>query len=108
MDGRASLVLAGKPNVDLLKCVRKGYYFSPSKPGLVRLDRRDLRRQYPVLYPLCYEKDTSFDLGHLQKLIDALPEEFDLKVIDRNLYDACLVEEWSRDLVGNYADVEQF
>lgn len=31
-----------------------------------------------------------------------------MKRIDRNLYEACLVEEWSRDLVGNYIDVEQF
>ncbi|WP_153049379.1 GNAT family N-acetyltransferase, partial [Streptococcus suis] len=47
-------------------------------------------------------------LGHLQKLVDDLPESFDMKLIDRNLYEACLVEEWSRDLVGNYIDVEQF
>lgn len=54
------------------------------------------------------KKDTEFDLGHLQKLVDDLPESFDMKLIDRNLYEACLVEEWSRDLVGNYIDVEQF
>lgn len=54
------------------------------------------------------KKETEFDLGHLQKLVDDLPESFDMKLIDRNLYEACLVEEWSRDLVGNYIDVEQF
>ncbi len=42
------------------------------------------------------KKDTEFDLGHLQKLVDDLPESFDMKLIDRNLYEACLVEEWSR------------
>ena len=37
-----------------------------------------------------------------------MPDGFDRKRIDRNLYEACLVEEWPRDLVGNYIDVEQF
>ncbi|HFI0435906.1 TPA: GNAT family N-acetyltransferase [Streptococcus suis] len=101
--------LAGKPNADLLKiCEGKDIILVPQNQAWSDLIEGTYGDRIRSFTRYATKKDTSFDLGHLQKLIDALPEEFDLKVIDRNLYDACLVEEWSRDLVGNYADVEQF
>ena len=54
------------------------------------------------------KKDTLFDREQLQSLVDSLPEGFEVKSIDRSLYEVCLAETWSQDLVGNYADFEQF
>ncbi|HEL1757408.1 TPA: GNAT family N-acetyltransferase [Streptococcus suis] len=100
---------AGKPNLALLKmCEGKDIILVPQNQAWSDLIEGTYGDRIRSFTRYATKKDTSFDLGHLQKLIDALPEEFDLKVIDRNLYDACLEEEWSRDLVGNYIDVEQF
>ncbi|NQL62274.1 GNAT family N-acetyltransferase [Streptococcus suis] len=101
--------LAGQPHRDLLKiCEEKDVIMVPQTQAWSDL----IEETYPDgVYSFtryATKKNTVFDLGHLQKLIDDLPESFDVKLIDRNLYEACLVEEWSRDLVGNYIDVEQF
>ncbi|MBY5012185.1 GNAT family N-acetyltransferase [Streptococcus suis] len=101
--------LAGQPHRDLLKiCEEKDVIMVPQTQAWSDL----IEETYPDgVYSFtryATKKNTVFDLGYLQKLVDDLPESFDMKLIDRNLYEACLVEEWSRDLVGNYIDVEQF
>ncbi|NQI34333.1 GNAT family N-acetyltransferase [Streptococcus suis] len=101
--------LAGQPHRDLLKiCEGKDVIMVPQTQAWSDL----IEETYPDgVYSFtryATKKNTVFDLGYLQKLVDDLPESFDMKLIDRNLYEACLVEEWSRDLVGNYIDVEQF
>ena len=45
-----------------------------------------------------------FDEGHLQNVVNSLPEEYTLRVIDEELYEACKEKEWSRDLVSQFAD----
>ncbi|WP_449449151.1 HAD-IA family hydrolase [Streptococcus suis] len=101
--------LAGKPNVDLLKmCEGKDIILVPQNQSWSDLIEGTYGDRIRSFTRYATKKDTSFDLGHLQKLIDALSEEFDLKVIDRNLYDACLVEDWSRDLAGIQETYEQF
>ena len=37
-----------------------------------------------------------------------MPEGCELKMIDKELYDKCLLEEWSRDFVANYRDYALF
>lgn len=101
--------LAGQPHRDLLKiCEEKDVIMVPQTQAWSDL----IEETYPDgVYSFtryATKKNTVFDLGHLQEMVDDLPESFDVKLIDRNLYEACLVEEWSRDLVGNYIDVEQF
>lgn len=100
---------AGKPNADLLKiCEGKDIILVPQNQAWSDLIEEAYGDRVQFFTRYATKKDTEFDLGHLQKLVDDLPESFDMKRIDRNLYEACLVEEWSRDLVGNYIDVEQF
>lgn len=43
-----------------------------------------------------------FDPDHLQKLSQTLPCGFQLQEIDKGLYENCLNEAWSRDLVSQY------
>lgn len=54
------------------------------------------------------KKGTLFDREYLEGLVDSLPEGFEVTSINRSLYEACLAEAWSQDLVGNYIDFEQF
>ncbi|BCP60869.1 zwittermicin A resistance protein zmaR [Streptococcus parasuis] len=109
--GRQSffVFLAGQPHRDLLKiCEGKDMILVPQNQNWSDLIEGTYGDGIRSFTRYATKKDTEFDLGYLQKLVDALPESFDMKRIDRNLYEACLVEEWSRDLVGNYIDVEQF
>ncbi|HEL1634694.1 TPA: GNAT family N-acetyltransferase [Streptococcus suis] len=101
--------LAGQPHRDLLKiCEEKDVIMVPQTQAWSDL----IEETYPDgVYSFtryATKKNTVFDRGALQEMVDDLPESFDMKLVDRNLYEACLVEEWSRDLVGNYIDVEQF
>lgn len=101
--------LAGQPHRDLLKmCEEKDVIMVPQNQAWSDLIEEAYGDRVRFFTRYATKKDTEFDLGYLQKLVDELPENFDMKRIDRNLYEACLVEEWSRDLVGNYIDVEQF
>lgn len=54
------------------------------------------------------KKVADFDEIYLQSLVNQLPKEFELKRIDESVYQKCLEEEWSRDLVANYADYQQY
>lgn len=49
-----------------------------------------------------------FDEDNLKKIVDGLPPEFELRMIDEALYDKCLSESWSRDLVSVYFDYGQY
>ena len=42
----------------------------------------------------------------LEKIAAALPEEYELRLIDQKLYDQCMQQEWSRDLVSQFSDYE--
>lgn len=45
-----------------------------------------------------------FDKEKLQKIICALPDGYELKMIDEDIYDQCKDHEWSRDLAAQYKD----
>ncbi len=58
-------------------------------------------------YALKKEENT-FDREYLQKKIEGLNTIYTLKLIDEGIYEACLKEEWSRDLVGNYENYDTY
>lgn len=49
-----------------------------------------------------------FDVSKLKALVSDLPEQYELKQIDRELYEQCLMDGWSRDLVSPYSSYEEF
>lgn len=49
-----------------------------------------------------------FDREKLEQAATNLPEGYELKMIDKTLYEACLLEEWSKDFVSNYKDYAMF
>ncbi|CRH89650.1 GNAT acetyltransferase [Chlamydia trachomatis] len=48
------------------------------------------------------KKNTDFDDKMLKDIVWGLPKELELRCIDQQIYDACLEETWSQDLVANY------
>ncbi len=49
-----------------------------------------------------------FDRKKLKMYVNMLPEGFSLKMIDKEIYDGCLKEAWSRDFVSLYKDYEEY
>ena len=54
------------------------------------------------------KKDTKFDKDLLHKLIDRLPEGYELKNIDANIYDMCLSDPVTRDFVSSFESKESY
>ncbi len=101
--------LAGKPNLDLLKmCEGKDIILVPQTQAWSDLIEGTYGDRIRAFNRYATKKDTAFDLGYLQSLVENLSADFELYPIHSELYQTCLQEEWSRDLVGNYADVAQF
>ncbi|HFI0270763.1 TPA: GNAT family N-acetyltransferase [Streptococcus suis] len=101
--------LAGKPNLDLLKmCEGKDIILVPQTQAWSDLIEGTYGDRIRAFTRYATKKDTAFDLGYLQSFVENLSADFELYPIHSELYQTCLQEEWSRDLVGNYADVAQF
>lgn len=49
-----------------------------------------------------------WDLGKLREAVSGLPPEYTLRLIDEELYRKCTENDWSRDLVAQYRDYEQY
>ena len=53
-------------------------------------------------------KDTRFDTAALQKEVERLPEGYELKAIDADLYDQCLEDPVTRDFVSSFETKEKY
>lgn len=49
-----------------------------------------------------------FDRAYLQRLVETLPHEYSVKMIDRNLFCQCKEIPWCVDLVSQYTDYEAY
>ncbi len=54
------------------------------------------------------KKDTQFDKDYLRDLINKLPEGYDLKEIDKDIYDLCLTDDATRDFVSSFESKEKY
>lgn len=54
------------------------------------------------------KKDTAFDKEKLKQYVDLLPEGYELKAIDSELYDKCLLNPVTADFVSSFAGKEHF
>lgn len=74
--------------------------------NLIRQVYGDKARQV-TRYAVKKEKHI-WDMGKLQEAVDGLPSGYSLCLIDEELYWKCLEKDWSRDLVAQYRDYEQY
>lgn len=49
-----------------------------------------------------------FDLAKLQKAAENLPAEYEMKLIDEELFEVCRATPWSKDLTVNYENYSQY
>lgn len=54
------------------------------------------------------KSENNFDIAKLSRWANALPEGFNMRKLDRELFELCLTGGWSRDNVGNFADYDEF
>lgn len=49
-----------------------------------------------------------FDKTKLEKIVSSLPKEYELRMIDEQLYEMCKAEAWSADLVSQFPNYETY
>ena len=57
--------------------------------------------RWHILYAIKKEPGI-FDLVKLQKAANSLSVEYEMKLIDKELFEACRMTSWSKDLAANY------
>ena len=65
------------------------------------------RAKKVVRYAIKKEGDV-FDRVKLEEFVRGLPKQYQIQMIDEELYHVCKSQEWSRDFVAQYRDYEQF
>ena len=55
-----------------------------------------------------FEDMSQFDVDKLNEIKSSAKEGFEILDIDEEIYNRCLENEWSKDLVGNYNDYEDY
>lgn len=50
----------------------------------------------------------NFNKEQLEQIAADIPDGYELQMMNRTLYQACLSEEWSKDFVSNYTDYAMF
>ena len=60
------------------------------------------------IFRYAIKKDTKFDKDLLHKLKDRLPEGYELKNIDADIYDMCLSDPVTKDFVSSFASKEKY
>lgn len=58
-------------------------------------------------YAIKKEKDV-FDVAKLQSIVSELPESYELRHVDSDLYEEILSVDWARDWCSNYASYEEY
>lgn len=101
--------LAGQPNIELLEsCRGENMILVPQHQGWSDLIEALYGSKAHAFTRYATKKDTRFDREKLEEFVAGLPEDFELILIDEQLYRACLAEEWSQDLVANYDDYQHY
>jgi len=100
--------VAGEPNRELLENKPEGFaIITPQNEAWVALIEEVYSNARKVTR-YAIKKDTRFDTTDLQKNIDKLPKEYEIKEIDSDLYDKCIQDPVTRDFVSSFADKKQY
>lgn len=105
------LFLAGEPNETLFEQAlsRRGDYILVPRAGS-GWDKL-IERRFPESPPITrygISKETQFDRAHLTEAAKTLPDGYEFRFFDAELYDMALSEEWSECFVDNFASREDF
>ena len=99
--------VAGEPDPELLRGKPKRWMIVvPQNEAWASL----MEENFPVYKRIRYaiKKDTKFDREKLQAMVDALPEGYELRKIDSELYELCRKDEDFEDCVSIFETKERF
>ena len=99
--------VAGEPDPELLRGKPERWMIVvPQNEAWASL----MEENFPVYKRIRYaiKKDTKFDREKLQAMVDALPEGYELRKIDSELYELCRKDEDYEDCVCIFETKEQF
>ena len=99
---------AGEPDRELASFKPKGVVgMVPSSEAWAKLIE-ECQPDADKVTRYAIKKGAKFDRANLQKLVDALPEGYEIKRIDGELYDKCLDIDDFEDAVSHFASKEQY
>lgn len=105
---------AGAPNRELVAykpngCEREFMIMTALLPEWFELIESVYRERAKKVSRYAFKKEPDiFDRDKLSALTAAISADYRLQMIDRELFDCCRKQEWSRDLVAQYTDFEQY
>ena len=99
---------AGAPDKELILAKPEGFVIMipQSKAWEVCIEECFPEAKKVIRYAI--KKDTQFDVSFLRSLVKKLPEGYELKEIDKDLYDLCLTDSVTRDFVSSFESKEQY
>lgn len=101
--------LAGKPDKRLIKCYQgEDIIFVPQHEDWSLLIEAVYSERVRKFLRYATTKDTIFDKIKLDSFVNNLSQKYKLVKINKEYYHKCLKEEWSRDLVANYNNYEDY
>ena len=99
---------AGEPDRELVKNKPKGFAILVPRNEAWEKVIEDVYPGAKKVKRYAIKKDTRFDTAALQKNIDMLPKEYEIREIDSEIYDMCLEDSATRDFVSSFADKDQY
>jgi len=100
--------LAGEPNRELVKNKPEGFVILvPQNEAWEKLIE-DVYPEAKKVTRYAIKKDTQFDVDSLQKNLLMLPEGYELKEIDSEIYDICLKNPVTYDFVSSFGSKERY
>lgn len=101
---------AGEPDLELVSynpdaCARKFIIMVPQSIEWAKLiEKRYSTTARKIIRNAMKKEPQVFDTDRLRNIVTTLPPEYSLRMIDGELYHRCKAENWSSDLVSQYAD----
>lgn len=105
---------AGTPNMELVSykpewCKQDFLIMTAASPDWFPLIENVYGDKAGKVSRFAFKKEADvFDRVRLTALADAVPGKFVLQMIDRNLFDDCRKQAWSRDFVSLFAGYEEY
>lgn len=100
---------AGEPCRELVLSKRQGFIIMvPQNERWGKLIEECFQNRSKKVTRYAIKKNALFDVKHLRSLIAELPEGYELRFIDGDLYDICLKNEWSKDFVSVFESKEDY
>lgn len=106
--------LAGKPNADIIPFKPDDYKWDyiimvPQDEEWAALIERHYNSRAKKVTRYAFKKEPGvFDTEKLQAVVEALPPEYSIQLIDEQLFNKCKETDWCEDWVAQFEDYEMY